>query len=116
MHNEFEMSMLGELKFFLGLQISQTDKGILISQTKYINEMLKKFQIQDCKSVGTPMVTRCKLSNTDESVIQMEIGGHPPIPLAQNNCPFWWFPSYFSTVFRVPNFQGCFEALNDLYW
>jgi hypothetical protein len=37
------MSMLGEMKFFLGLQITQSDKGISISQTKYINEMLKKF-------------------------------------------------------------------------
>jgi hypothetical protein len=43
MQKEFEMSMLGEIKFFLGLQITQSDKGISISQTKYINEMLKKF-------------------------------------------------------------------------
>ena len=67
MQNEFEMSMLAELKFFLGLQISQYDKDIFISQTKYINEVLKKFQMQDCKPVGTPMVTGCKLSNTDDS-------------------------------------------------
>ena len=60
------MSMLGELKFFLGLQISQSDKGIFISQTKYIKEMLKKFQMEDCKPVGTPMVPGFKLSNTDD--------------------------------------------------
>ena len=46
----------------------------------------------------------------------MEIGGHPPIPLAQNNCPLWQFPSYFSTVFQVPNFWGRFEAMNDVFW
>ena len=46
----------------------------------------------------------------------MEIGGHPPIPLAQNNCPLWHFPSYFSTVFWVPNFRGRFEALNEIFW
>ena len=46
----------------------------------------------------------------------MEIGGHPPIPLAQNNCPLWQFPGYFSTVFWVPNFRGRFEALNDVFW
>ena len=45
----------------------------------------------------------------------MEISGHPPIPLAQNNCPLWQFPSYFSIVFRVPNFWGRFEALNDFF-
>ena len=44
MKKEFEMSMLGELTFFLGLQVYQTDKGIFISQTKYIKDMLKKFK------------------------------------------------------------------------
>ena len=45
MQNEFEMSMLGEMKFFLGLQITQSDEGIFISQNKYINEILNKFQM-----------------------------------------------------------------------
>ena len=67
MQNEFEMSMLGELNFFLGLQISKSDKGIFISQPQYINEMLKQFQMYDCKLVGTPMVTGCKLRNIDDS-------------------------------------------------
>jgi hypothetical protein len=67
MQKEFEMSMLGELSFFLGLQITQTNKGIFISQTKYIKEMLKKFGMEDCKPVSTPMVTGCKLSKEDES-------------------------------------------------
>ena len=42
-------------------------KGIFIFQTKYINEMLKKFQMQDSKPIGTPMVTGCKLSQTNGS-------------------------------------------------
>ena len=46
----------------------------------------------------------------------MEIGGHLPIPLAQNSCPLWQFPSYFSANFRVLNLQGRFEALNDVFW
>ena len=65
MQNEFEMSILGEMNIFLGIQITQYYKGIFISQTKYINEMLKTFQMQDSKPVGTPMVTGCKLSQTD---------------------------------------------------
>ena len=44
MKKEFEMSMLGELTFFLGLQVYQTDEGIFISQTEYIKDMLKKFK------------------------------------------------------------------------
>lgn len=42
MEKEFEMSMIGEMEFFLGLQITQTDKGIFICQTKYAKELLKK--------------------------------------------------------------------------
>ena len=68
MKKEFEMSMLGELTFFLGLQVSQSEKGIFISQTKYIKEMLKKFKMEESNPVSTPMVTGCKVSNNDESL------------------------------------------------
>jgi hypothetical protein len=57
MQNEFEMSLLGELSFFLCLQICQRNQGIFISQTKYIREMLKRFGMEDCKPVTTPMQT-----------------------------------------------------------
>ena len=67
MQKEFDMSLLGELKFFLGLQISLLNNGIFISQSKYIKEMLRKFGMEDCKPVSTPMTTRCKLSMDDES-------------------------------------------------
>jgi hypothetical protein len=67
MHNEFEMSLLGELSFFLGLQIHQSNQGIFISQTKYIREMLKRFRMEYCKPVITPMQTSCKLSKDDDS-------------------------------------------------
>ena len=49
------MSMIGELKYFLGLQIKQEDEGIYISQQKYIRDLLKRFDIQDCKLIATPM-------------------------------------------------------------
>jgi hypothetical protein len=67
MQNEFQMSLLGELSFFLGLQICQRNQGIFISQTKYIKEMLKRFGMEDCKPVITHMKTSCKLSKDDES-------------------------------------------------
>ena len=57
MKKEFKMSMLGELTFFLGLQVYRTDEGIFISQTKYIKYMLKKFKMDDSKPVGTLTVT-----------------------------------------------------------
>lgn len=67
MKNEFEMSMLGEMTYFLGLQINQNKDGIFISQVKYVKEILKKFMMEDCKPVGTPMIVGCKLSKEDES-------------------------------------------------
>jgi hypothetical protein len=67
MQNEFEMSLLEELSFFLGIQICQSNQGIFISQTKYIREMLKRFEMEDCKPVITLMQTSCKLSKDDDS-------------------------------------------------
>jgi hypothetical protein len=67
MQNEFEISLLGEPSFFLGLHIHKSNQGIFISQTKYIREMLKRFGMEDCKPVITPMQTSCKLSKDDDS-------------------------------------------------
>ncbi len=61
------MSLLGELVFFIGLQISQQSNGIFISQSKYIKKMMKRFQMEECKPVSTLMVTGYKLSNDNES-------------------------------------------------
>jgi hypothetical protein len=69
MQQEFKMSMLGELNFFIGLQIIQTKIGFFIHQSKYVKDMLKKFQLEDCKAVSTPMTVGCKLSKDDESKI-----------------------------------------------
>ena len=65
--SDFEKSLLAELTYFLGLQISQQEKGIFICQAKYIKEMLKKFKLEDCKPILTLMVTGCKLSIDDSS-------------------------------------------------
>ncbi|GJZ20321.1 retrovirus-related pol polyprotein from transposon TNT 1-94 [Tanacetum coccineum] len=54
----FEMSMMGELKFFLGIQIHQSLCGILINQDKYAQEILKKHGMTSCDSISTPMATK----------------------------------------------------------
>ena len=56
MKSEFEMSMIGEITFYLGLQIQQKNTRIFISQEKYLNEVFKIFQMEDCKPVSTPMI------------------------------------------------------------
>ncbi|GJW28693.1 retrovirus-related pol polyprotein from transposon TNT 1-94 [Tanacetum coccineum] len=63
----FEMSMMGELNFFLGLQIKQMEDGIFFNQSKYIKEMLKKFGLEDSKPSKMPMSTEIKLSKDDEA-------------------------------------------------
>ena len=55
------MSMMGELKFFLGLQIRQQKNGTFISQEKYLKDCLKKFGLSDCKTIKTPMPTNVHL-------------------------------------------------------
>ncbi|KAK2990384.1 hypothetical protein RJ640_003017 [Escallonia rubra] len=52
---EFEMSMMGELTFFLGLQIKQSKEGIFINQSKYTRELLKRFGLENAKPRGTPI-------------------------------------------------------------
>jgi hypothetical protein len=66
MKNEFEMSLLGELSFFFGLEIHKNNQGIFISQTRYIREMLKRFGMEYCKPIITPMQISCKLSKDDD--------------------------------------------------
>nr|GEZ12596.1 retrovirus-related Pol polyprotein from transposon TNT 1-94 [Tanacetum cinerariifolium] len=58
MHIKFEMSMMGEQKFFLGIQIHQSPRGIFINQAKYAQEILIKHGMTSCDSVGTPMATK----------------------------------------------------------
>ncbi|GJW35831.1 retrovirus-related pol polyprotein from transposon TNT 1-94 [Tanacetum coccineum] len=58
MHNKFEMSMMGELKFFLGIQIHQSSLGIFINQAKYAQEILIKHGMTSCDNIGTPMATK----------------------------------------------------------
>ncbi|GJR50184.1 retrovirus-related pol polyprotein from transposon TNT 1-94 [Tanacetum coccineum] len=62
----FEMSMMGELNFFLGLQIKQMEDDIFFNQSKYIKEMLKKFGLEDSKPMKTPMSFDTKLMKDEE--------------------------------------------------
>ncbi|GJW60208.1 putative ribonuclease H-like domain-containing protein [Tanacetum coccineum] len=57
MHKKFQMSYMGELTFFLGLQVKQKEDGIFISQDRYVTEILKKFGFSDVKIASTPMET-----------------------------------------------------------
>ncbi|GKD45836.1 uncharacterized mitochondrial protein-like protein, partial [Tanacetum coccineum] len=58
MHKKFQMSSMGELTFFLGLQVKQKEDGIFISQDKYVTEILKKFGFTNVKTASTPIETQ----------------------------------------------------------
>ena len=63
------MSLLGELTYFLGLQVQQNKDGIFLSQTKYLKQILKKYGMEDYKLVCTPMVIGCSLNSNDKSTV-----------------------------------------------
>ena len=69
MSKEFEMSMIGELTFFLGFQVKQLKEGTFISQEKYTKDLLKRFNMDDCKPIKTPMPTNGHLD--------LDVGGNP---------------------------------------
>ncbi|XP_031277700.1 uncharacterized protein LOC116136136 [Pistacia vera] len=68
MHNEFEMTDLGEMSYFLGMEIHQSQHGIFVSQKKFANEILHKFDMDRCKPVDTLLVANLKLSKDDGAV------------------------------------------------
>ncbi|GKD82432.1 putative ribonuclease H-like domain-containing protein, partial [Tanacetum coccineum] len=66
MHKKFQMSSMGELTFFLGLQVKQKKDGIFISQDKYVAEILKKFGFTEVKTSSTPMETQKPLLKDED--------------------------------------------------
>jgi hypothetical protein len=80
MIQKFEMSMMGELKYFLGFEIKQLQEGTFINQTKYIQDILKKFGMKNAKPIKTPMGTNGHLDldtggkSVDQKVYRSMIG------------------------------------------
>ena len=117
MTKEFAMSMMGELKFFLGFQVKQLRGGTFINQALYIQDMLKRFKMQDVKPMKTPMPTNGQLNldpngkDVDQKVYRSMIGSllylcasRPDIMLSVCMCArFQSAPkeSHFSAVKRI---------------
>ncbi|GKE03541.1 retrovirus-related pol polyprotein from transposon TNT 1-94 [Tanacetum coccineum] len=68
MTKKYEMSMMGELTYFLGFQIKQDFKGISICQEKYVKDLLKKYDLADCASVKCPMLHQNNLGPDESGV------------------------------------------------
>ncbi|GJV25393.1 retrovirus-related pol polyprotein from transposon TNT 1-94 [Tanacetum coccineum] len=112
MHDEFEISMMGELNFFLGLQIKQMEDGIFFNQSKYIKEMLKKFGLEDSKPTMTPMSTEIKLTKDDEfdSVDRSKYRGTKMPSEYQQD--YTKTRTYAPEIYNDPNMS---DALRDIY-
>ena len=67
MKSEFEMSMMGELNFFLGIQIKQTSSDTMIHRQKYVKDLLKRFGMDSAKSIDTPISPLTRLVMDDGS-------------------------------------------------
>ncbi|KAK1602590.1 hypothetical protein QYE76_016859, partial [Lolium multiflorum] len=84
MTDRFEMSMMGEMKFFLGFEIKQLREGTFINQAKYLQDMLKRFKMTELKGVATPMVTKCHLAldpngkEVDQKDLKVKPHPNPP--------------------------------------
>ena len=68
MMREFDMSDLGEMRYFLGLEVMQVDGGIFVSQKKYVNEVLRRFGMEESNSVLNPIIPGFKIHKDDDGV------------------------------------------------
>ena len=91
MQSEFEMSMVGELNYFLGFQIRQMNDGIFISQSKYAKNLVKKFGLEKSSHKRTPAATHVKLTKDElgERKIHQKCFFYQPcyLPSQHHNIP-----------------------------
>ena len=94
MSSEFEMSMVGELNYFLGMQVKQTSTGIMLNQSKYAKNLVKRFGLENGKDFETPMSTTLKLDknekgkSVDQSLYRSMIGSLLYLTASRSNIYF----------------------------
>ncbi|GJW68253.1 retrovirus-related pol polyprotein from transposon TNT 1-94 [Tanacetum coccineum] len=103
MKNNFEMSMMGELKFFFGLQVHQSPHGIFISQSQYAIELLKKHGLDERVSMSTPMAIKrldvdLQGTPTDQTTYRSMIGGLMYLTASRPDIAFATFDSGFELI------------------
>ncbi|KAK2973950.1 hypothetical protein RJ640_027579 [Escallonia rubra] len=102
MCKEFEMSMMGELTFFLGLQIKESKEGIFINQSTYRRELLKMFGMDNAKPRGTPISPGYDVANV--STIRVPIDDSIAMNPAKGNFPHGFSPRHGDV--RLSNASG----------
>nr|GEV34037.1 hypothetical protein [Tanacetum cinerariifolium] len=118
MSSKFQMSMMGQMSFFLGLQVSQNPEGIFINQSKFALEILKKFGMDSCDPTDTPMVDRLKLEedplgiSVDQTRFRSMVGSLMYLTASIPDLVFdgLWYPKDTAmalTVYADADHAGC---------
>nr|GEY47230.1 retrovirus-related Pol polyprotein from transposon TNT 1-94 [Tanacetum cinerariifolium] len=120
MKSRFEMSMIGEMTFFLGLQVNQSPSGIFINQSNYVNKILKKYRSNTCNIIGTPMDIKDKLdldqirTPVDATKYHSMIGALMYLTSSRSNVVHATCDSGFElTVFSNADYAGCKGAFKS---
>ena len=113
MKNEFEMSDLGLLNYFLGMEVVQDEEGISLSQECYAKKLLEKFNMKDCKTMETPLVPHSKSQEdgeefTDPKIYRSLVGGL--LYLTATRPDLMFSASYLSRYLKEPRSKHLKEA------
>ncbi|GJU17417.1 retrovirus-related pol polyprotein from transposon TNT 1-94 [Tanacetum coccineum] len=116
MSSKFQMSMMGQMSFFLGLHVSQSPEGIFINQSKFALEILKKFGMDLCDPVDTPMVDRLKLDEdplgipVDQNLFHSMVGSLMYLTASRPDLVFagLWYPK--DTVMALTAYADAYHA------
>nr|GEV98207.1 retrovirus-related Pol polyprotein from transposon TNT 1-94 [Tanacetum cinerariifolium] len=116
---KFQMSMMGQMSFFLGLQVSQSLGGIFINHSKFALEILKKFRMDSCDSVDTPIVDRLKLDKdpfgipVDQTLFRSMVGS---LMYLIANRPDLVFVVCMCARYQASPTKKHLEALKRVFW
>ncbi|GJU73184.1 retrovirus-related pol polyprotein from transposon TNT 1-94 [Tanacetum coccineum] len=116
MSSKFQMSMMGQMSFFLGLHVSQSPEGIFIKQSKFALEILKKFGMDLCVLVDTPIVDRLKLDEdplgtpVDQNLFHSMVGSLMYLTANRPDLVFagLWYPK--DTVMALTTYADAYHA------
>ncbi|GKF14600.1 retrovirus-related pol polyprotein from transposon TNT 1-94, partial [Tanacetum coccineum] len=119
MSSKFQMAMMGQMLFFLGLQVSQNPEGIFINQSKFALEILKKFVMDLCDPIDTPMVDRLKLDEhplgipVDQTRFRSMVGS---LMYLTANRPGLVFVVCMCARYQASPTKKHLEALKRVFW
>nr|GFA39440.1 hypothetical protein [Tanacetum cinerariifolium] len=120
MKSRFKMLMIGEMMFFLGLQVNQSSGGIFINQSNYVNEILKKYGLNTYDTIGTPMDIKDKLdldqirTSVDATKYHSMIGALMYLTSSRPDIVHATCDSGFElTVFSDVDYTGCKDTFKS---